>query len=132
MKHSKEDLIRYRVQRAHESLDEAKLLAENHFWNTVANRLYYSCFYIVSALFSKFDILSKSHSGTKNEFHKSFIKSGIFEKEMGRTYSNLFDKRQEGDYQDFYSFEKEDVEPLIGKVEDFIEKVENYIYQAEN
>ena len=83
MKHSKEDLIKYRVQRAYESLNEAKLLAENHLWNTVANRLYYSCFYIFSALFSKFDILSKSHSGTKNEFHKSFIKSGIFQKERG-------------------------------------------------
>lgn len=132
MKHSKEDLIRYRIQRAHESLNEAKLLAENHFWNTVANRLYYSCFYIVSALFSKFDILSKSHSGTKNEFHKSFIKSGIFEKEMGRTYSDLFGKRQEGDYQDFYSFEKDDVYPLIEQVEIFINKVENYIFQVDN
>ena len=127
MKRSKDELIQYRIQRAHESLNEAKLLAENYYWNTVANRLYYSCFYMVNALLSKFDILSKSHSGIKAEFHKSFVKKEIFKKEFGKLYSELFDKRQEGDYQDFYILKREDVEPLINKVELFIDTVEKYI-----
>jgi uncharacterized protein (UPF0332 family) len=130
VKHSKEDLIKYRIQRAHESLNEAILLAENHYWNTVANRLYYACFYIVNALFSQSDILTKSHSGTKTEFYRYFIKTSIFDRELGRTYSELFDKRQECDYQDFHIFEKEDVDPYIEKVEIFIKLVEQYISEA--
>ena len=127
MKRSKSDLINYRIQRAFESLDEAKILARKNHWNTVANRLYYSCFYIVNALFYKHDLITKTHSGTKSEFHKSFIKTGIFEKSMGKLYSELFDKRQEGDYQDFYSFERDEIEPIINSTEEFVIIIEKYI-----
>ena len=127
MKRSKADLINYRIQRAFESLDEAKILAQKNHWNTVANRLYYSCFYIVNALFSKHDLITKTHSGIKSEFHKSFIKTGVFDKSFGKLYSELFDKRQEGDYQDFYSFEKDEIEPIINSTEQFVSIIENYI-----
>ncbi|HBO75603.1 MAG TPA: hypothetical protein DD653_13110 [Marinilabiliales bacterium] len=41
---SREDYINYRFRRAKEFFDEALILAENKKWNTVINRLYYSCF----------------------------------------------------------------------------------------
>jgi uncharacterized protein (UPF0332 family) len=127
LKRSKEDLINYRIRKAYESLEEAKILAKSNHWNTVVNRLYYSCFYIVNALFSKHDLITKTHSGTKSEFHKLFIKTGTFDKSIGKLYSELLDKRQEGDYQDFYSFEKNDIEPLIDMTEEFIKIIDKYI-----
>jgi len=127
LKRTKDDLITYRIQRARESLAEAKILANNSHWNTVANRLYYSCFYIVNALFAKHNILATTHSGIKSEFHKFFIKKGIFEKSFGKLYSELFDKRQEGDYQDFNFFDKDEIEPLIKHAEEFITILERYI-----
>jgi len=42
-----EDYINYRFHRAKESFEEALILADNEKWNTVVNRLYYSCFYSV-------------------------------------------------------------------------------------
>ena len=83
MKYTRNDLINYRIQRAYESFEEARLLAEKNFWNSVANRLYYACFYAVNALFTKHDIVAKSHSGAKTAFHKHFIKTGIFEVDFG-------------------------------------------------
>ncbi|MCF8338471.1 MAG: HEPN domain-containing protein [Bacteroidales bacterium] len=68
MKPSKEDLINYRIERAYETLEEAKILAAHEHWDTVANRLYYSCFYIVSALLYKYRIAARTHSTTKSEF----------------------------------------------------------------
>ena len=106
MKRSTEDLINYRIQRAYESLEEAKILSKAEHWNTVANRLYYSGFYIVNALFSKNGLTASTHSGVKSEFHKLFIKTGIFDKSIGQHYSRLFDLRQEGDYQDFIILKK--------------------------
>jgi uncharacterized protein (UPF0332 family) len=44
-----EDLIQYRLERAQECLDDARLLADAESWNTCVNRLDYSCFYAVSA-----------------------------------------------------------------------------------
>ncbi|MCX6234528.1 MAG: HEPN domain-containing protein, partial [Bacteroidetes bacterium] len=48
-----EDYIKYRFHRAEESFDDALILMERGKWNTVVNRLYYSCFYAVSALLLK-------------------------------------------------------------------------------
>jgi uncharacterized protein (UPF0332 family) len=124
MNYSREDLIKYRLTRANESLEEAKILSHSKHWNTVANRLYYAAFYSVNALLVQFEIQGTTHSGVKSIFHKEFIKTGMLDKEYGRLYSNLFNKRQEGDYQDFQFFEKETIEPLIIKVEEFISQIE--------
>ncbi len=127
MTYSKDDLLNFKLLKAKESLEEARLLAQNDYWNTVANRLYYSIFYAVSALFVKYDIKTHTHSGTKAEFHKTFIKSNIINKELGYLYSDLFSKRHEGDYEDFLIFTQEDIEPLISQVEEFIIQIENLI-----
>ena len=44
-------LIRYRLDRAYESIEEAKLLLQNGHYHTAVNRLYYACFYAVSGRF---------------------------------------------------------------------------------
>jgi len=79
VKPSNKDLIKYRVDRAFETLEEANILAQYNHWDTVANRLYYSCFYAVSALFYKFNLTAKTHSSFKSQFHKNFIKNGVFD-----------------------------------------------------
>jgi len=49
----KQDFIDYRIEGAKETLKAAKLLADNGHWNSVINRLYYVCFYAISALLYK-------------------------------------------------------------------------------
>lgn len=56
-KRLKEDYILYRINLADETLQAAKLLAEKGHWISVMNRLYYVCFYAVSAFLYKDDIL---------------------------------------------------------------------------
>jgi uncharacterized protein (UPF0332 family) len=46
---SNEELAKYCYSRAKETFDVAILLANGYHWNTVANRLYYACYYLVSA-----------------------------------------------------------------------------------
>jgi len=126
--HSEDDLIKYRIQRANESLDEARILSQSNHWNTVVNRLYYAVFYAVNALLVKFKLNSFSHSGTKTVFNQEFIKSGKLDREHGKLYNNLFSKRHEGDYQDFQIFDEKTISPLIIKVEDFIHAIESLLY----
>ena len=47
----KEDLIRYRLSRAKDTFNEVDIQIQNNFLNNAVNRLYYACFYAVSALF---------------------------------------------------------------------------------
>ena len=122
-----DDLVKYRISRAKETFEEAKLLADNDYWNAVVNRLYYACFYIVNALLLTNRLNFNSHNGVKREFHKSFVKTKIVSIESGKLYSRLFNLRQEGDYIDFKRFEKEDAEHYIEEVSIFIDEIEELV-----
>jgi uncharacterized protein (UPF0332 family) len=117
------ELIKYRHLRALETYEEAVILAKENHWNATANRLYYACFYAVSGLLLKNGLSNSTHNGVKTEFHKSFVKSGLISKQSGRTYSRLFNLRQEGDYLDFKRLEKEDVDSFFQEAKDFITEI---------
>ena len=123
----KQDYINYRINSSKETLEAARLLAENKHWNSAINRLYYSCFYIISALLYKYDINANSHAGLKHQFTLHFIKSGLVDKELGRVFVELFDWRQKGDYGDFYDFDEEKTMPLFNPVETLITTIESLI-----
>jgi len=127
MNDRKADYIAYRLSKSFEALKDAQLLAENDSWNACVNRLYYSCFYAVSALSLKHDIASTTHTGLISQFNLHFIKTGIVEKEDGKLYANLMDWRQTGDYGDMFDFTKEKVGPLLVPVEEFINKIDALI-----
>ena len=95
------ELVKYRISRAIETYEEAQLLAKENYWNTVANRLYYTCFYLVSALLLQKKLKLSTHNGVKTEFHKNFVKTNLVSKKSGKLYSRLSNLRQEGDYLDF-------------------------------
>jgi uncharacterized protein (UPF0332 family) len=118
-------LIRYRIERAEETYNEALLMQTGDHWNACANRLYYACFYAVSALLVKYRLSSSKHSGIKSLFNQHIIKKKILDKSMGKLYNQLFEARQEGDYVDFVSFDRELVEPWILKVKSFIEDIKH-------
>lgn len=101
-----DDLVRYRYSRALETFDETVLLSHENHWNATANRLYYACFYLISALLINNGIDYSSHNGVKTGFHRKFIKTRIVSKENGKTYSRLFNLRHEGDSLDFKRLEK--------------------------
>ncbi len=126
------ELADYRMKKATATFSEVALLVENELWNTAVNRLYYACFYAVSALLIFHNIQSKTHSGTRQLFGLHFIKTGIVEKETGKFFSYLFDQRQTGDYDDFYDFEKEDVSGLIEPTKTLLFTIEKLIILEQN
>jgi len=123
MKQERKTLIVYRLERAKEALEEAKLLLEKGYGNTFVNRLYYACFYAVSALLLAKDLSSAKHSGVRSLFHQNFIKPGLLEIELGHFYDKLFDNRQKGDYQDLVRFDLGEISPWYDEAEQFVERV---------
>jgi uncharacterized protein (UPF0332 family) len=114
-----DDYIQYRINKSQETFSDATLLYENERWNSAVNRLYYSSFYLVSALIHRSGIKAISHNGTKTQFNLHFIKTGIIPLEHGKLFANLFDWRQETDYADFIDFDKDFVKDLITDVQIF-------------
>lgn len=122
-----ESHIRYRMERAWDTLDDAKILASNGKWNSAINRLYYSAYYAVMALLLKNGLKPTTHNGAKTIFTEHFIKNQIIDRNFGKMYSQLFTWRQKGDYDDLFDFDESKVKPYFEPVEEFIRLIDSLI-----
>ena len=120
----REDLIKYRRERAAETLEDARMMFERKRLFSAVNRIYYALFYEVIALLRTKNLSSPKHTGIRALFNQHFVKTGIVEVEIGKFYSKMFELRQESDYDDLVYFEEE-------KVKDWLEKAENYLMKLE-
>jgi uncharacterized protein (UPF0332 family) len=120
-------LVYYRLDRANESIREAELLLDAGHANTCVNRLYYACFYAVSALLLMKGHSSPKHSGVRSLFHQKIVRPGLVEVAMGHLYDRLFDSRQKSDYADLVKFEVMDILPWTAEVKAFVAKIAGLI-----
>lgn len=127
MTNEMEELIQYRISRAHETLSESLAMYNAEFYNGSVNRTYYACYYAVSALLLKHKIITQSHKGVRQQFGQQFVQKGIISKEMGRYFSDLFDRRHASDYDDFITCDKATAELLLTKANEFIEVIEDIL-----
>ena len=117
------ELIRYWFEKSHESLDAARDELKAGRLSFSVNRIYYSCFYAVSAILLQEKLRFKKHSGVRAAFHQHLVKSGKVSREHGKLYDELFEARQRGDYIELVSFEKEQVEDWLQQATQFIEAI---------
>ena len=122
-----EDLIKYKLERSAETLEEAKLMLQSSHLFGAANRIYYACFYAVSALLLSKDLSSPKHSGVLSLFNKHFVKAGLIPVELGKFYSRLFDTRLESDYADLITLTMEEIRDNVKTAEIFISAVTSLI-----
>jgi uncharacterized protein (UPF0332 family) len=120
----RKELVGYRLTKAKDTLQEIDILIENKLWNTAINRLYYACYFAVSGLLLKHKINAQTHAGVRQMLGLHFIKTGIIPNELGKLYSNLFSMRQSSDYDDFITFEKDDVLINLSPTKELIQKIE--------
>ena len=120
-------VVAYRKEKAHTTLAEAKGIAEQGYWTAVANRLYYSAYYIVTALLIQNELPAHTHSGVRHLFSLHFVKTQKISIEMARIFTKLFELRLSGDYDDLYNLDEEQVKPFVELTENFIKEVETII-----
>ena len=124
---SRADLVRYRIERADETLMEARLLTKEGYYNAAFNRLYYACFYAALALLVKHGITTSTHAGVKTMPGLHFVSKGLLEKEQGKTFSRLFEIRHSGDYDDFVYCDKEMADEYTPLTEAFIQRIKELL-----
>lgn len=120
-------LVAYRLQRAKETLHEADILINDSCYNAAVNRLYYACYYAVIALLVKNHIIAQTHDGVKQMFGLHFIVTGKIDRKYSRFYSQLFNDRMSGDYDDFLFYDKEMLSELRPKSAEFIDVIESIL-----
>lgn len=123
----REALVKYRLEKADETLVEAKDCSSMNHWTLSANRLYYAAYYASSALLIQNGIVAKSHEGVIGMIGQNFVVKGIVSKEDAKLLARLQNMRKTGDYDDFIEWHQEEVEPLFEKVGDYINKIRTLV-----
>ena len=128
------DIVTYRIECAENTLGEIDNLLALKYYNNAVNRMYYACYYAVSALLIANGIITKSHDGVTQMFGLHFIRPGIFPAHYGKNYSQLFRERQTGDYEDLFNHDRESATDLYPKAKELVAAVKEKVAQwlAEN
>jgi len=124
-----EDYINYRIKRANETILEVQTHIKNKFWNTAVNRMYYACFYAISALLTKEKIEVSSHSGVRQKFGEYFVRTGKVDRDLAKHFTELSEIRHKGDYNDFYDYDEETVMRLFPYSERLIDEVKKLLIE---
>jgi len=123
----RKEVVKYRLEKAKITFAEVSVLIENQFYRTAANRLYYSCFYAVTALLINDGYEAHTHNGVKTLLGLHYIRENKVERFFGKIYKQLFNLRLTGDYEDWFDVEEADVISLLEPAKKFIAEIENLI-----
>jgi len=117
------ELAKLLLDKAEKHLKAAKLLKENGYYEDALSRAYYAVFSSSSAVLTLLGHSARSHEGLRRMFGLYVINQGLLPRKYGKILSNLYEKREAGDYEVPFMYEPEDVEESIKEAEDFITTV---------
>jgi len=120
---TREAIVRYRIDNALNTLNEIQILIDNELWNTAVSRLYYACYYAVSALLISIGVETHSHSAVRTMLSMHYTKTGKLSISHSKFYADLFSNRQSSDYADFVYFDRDTVEILYEQAKEFVEAI---------
>jgi uncharacterized protein (UPF0332 family) len=129
MKLTKKDLIEAQLRRSQEAFRMAGYAIEANYWNSAADELYYTCFYLIRSLFTLHDIQAQTHAGVKSLFSLKFVKENQLDGKYAKLFGKLLTYRQEGRYGE-YNLTEEMILPFVKEVEEFKTKVFDLLDQA--
>ena len=112
------DLVLYRVQTAKDDLSSARIL--------LRAGEYYAIFHAINAVHAVNGDAFKRHKDAIANFNKSYVKTEIFPREIGRKISEAEEIRHASDYDDFYIASREETERQIDVADEFLQLVEEY------
>lgn len=124
---ARKTLIALWLEKAEEAMVSAQLELNAGHTNFAVNRLYYACFYAVTALLLRDGKQFARHSAVKSEFGQTYIKLARIDVKWNKFYQKLFEDRQESDYIPTAAFEASDISTRIQEAREFIDLIRGLI-----
>ena len=120
-------LCRYRLERAKEDLQAAKVNHDSGLFKASINRSYYAIFHGIRAvnILDGFD--ASKHSSVIAHFNQYFVHTGEFDRGLYKIIDGAYRIREKSDYSDFFTASREDSAVQLEHAETFVEKVEVYL-----
>jgi uncharacterized protein len=126
----KQALVRVRLHVAEESIADARRSSDAGSWRGAMNRAYYAMFHAANALAIANGVVCSKHTHLIGYFQKEFAKPQILDRCHGRSFQKAFEDRSEADYQDYITFDAEQVETRIQEAEAFVQAIRQHLVQS--
>lgn len=119
--------LRRIIEKAREALDwaETTLAAGHHGF--ASSRAYYAVFYAMQAALLSKKLARSKHSGVISAFNLHLVKPGVFPPHFGALISQLFSRRNVGDYQFGVVLSDEDVKEDLAAAEEIVQAITAYL-----
>jgi uncharacterized protein (UPF0332 family) len=121
------ELIRYRLDEARETIADVQLLIENDRLRAAVNRIYYGIFYSLLALGLAYQFETSKHQQLLGWFNKNFVHEGLIDVKFGKIINKASNRRTQGDYESYVEFDKEIILEMFGEMQEFIIEVERFL-----
>ena len=109
--------------RCRDSVKAADGLVKQGLSFDALNRIYYACFYAVSALLLSEGHASKKHAGIAAEFDLHFVIPGRLPRNLGKFYHQMLRARLQGDYGKPFPGKQLDAADWLKRAMSFVDRV---------
>ena len=125
----RQTLVKLYLGKSDEAMEDALLNCSQARWNAAANRLYYSLFHAITALFVSDGIPVRSHSGMKVKFGKEYVLTGKASEEEGKLLSQMETMRERADYDATFTASESVIKERTESVRNMIQHIKELIFK---
>ena len=111
------------IKKAHRYMKSAQMLLDDGDSDSAVSRIYYAMFFCAEAILLTKTLSFSSHKGVISAFGEYFIKTGIFDKKLGRELNRAFEKRQISDYGYTSVIGHDEAEQMLQSGLDFVNSI---------
>jgi len=124
---SRKALIENYLEKSHQAITDAELLLNNGSFVATINRIHYGIFYAISAVSIKHEFYASKHAQLIGWFNKTFVKTEIIERRIGRNIHTAFEQRMESDYSPLANFSKDEINESLANMKEIITAIEKLL-----
>lgn len=119
--------IRDFIEKAEKFLSTAEHASDIGDDDSCVSRSYYAMFFVAEAVLLTKGLTASSHKGVISLFGEHYIKTGIFERDLGKALNDAYDKRLIGDYGIGFTVTEEEAKDLLETARNFVQKLKNHL-----
>ncbi|MGC9781197.1 MAG: HEPN domain-containing protein [Candidatus Heimdallarchaeota archaeon] len=115
------------IEKAEKFLQTADLVLKHGDFDTCVSRCYFAMYFMVESVLLTENIRANSHKRVISFFGQHFIKTGIFDKELGKAINEVYDKRLFGDYSIGFAITEAEAVKQIEKARNFVAELKDFL-----
>ncbi len=108
-------------EKAAECVEDAQILIDNLRPAAAVTRAYYAMFHAATAALTSKGIQRKSHRGILSAFGEHLIKTGEIDKKFHKSLHEVFELRQQTDYNPVVDIDNYQAKEILTKAIDFVD-----------